>query len=194
MLSGLHSFFYFHGMITKESIIERLERRIVDVPDFPRKGIIFKDITPVLADPELIRDTVDYLADHYLLKDIDAVAGIESRGFFFGIQLARTLGLPFIPIRKEGKLPREKVKVSYKLEYGEAAVEAHADAIQPDWRVLIHDDLLATGGTAAAAAELIRSLKGEVAGFSFLIELGFLKGRDLLSKYSPEMHHLINYK
>lgn len=180
-------------MIRKESIIQRLENRIVDVPDFPKKGIIFKDITPLLADPELIRETVDHLADYFLLKDIDAVAGIESRGFLFGIQLARTLGVPFIPIRKEGKLPREKVRVSYKLEYGEAAMEAHADAIEPGWKVLIHDDLLATGGTAAAAAEIIQSLKGNVAGFSFLIELEELKGKAALNKYSEEVHYLLQY-
>lgn len=180
-------------MISRDSVIKRLKAQIVDVPDFPKKGIVFKDITPLLANPELIRETVDYLADYYLLKDVDAVAGIESRGFFFGIQLARALGVPFIPIRKEGKLPREKVKVSYKLEYGEATMEAHADAISPGWKVLIHDDLLATGGTAAAAAEIINNLKGEVAGFSFLIELSFLKGREKLTSYSEEIHHLIKF-
>ena len=176
-----------------EPYIDRLQNYIVDVPDFPREGIIFKDITPILANPELIHETVEVLADHYRSSPIDAVAGIESRGFLFGIQLAKTLGIPFIPIRKEGKLPREKVKISYQLEYGNATIEAHADAIEEGWNVLIHDDLLATGGTAKAAAEIIELLKGKVYGFSFLIELDFLKGRDILTSHSGNIHRILNY-
>ncbi len=177
----------------KSNLIERLQRYIVDVPNFPKEGIVFKDITPILASPSLIHDTVEFMAEYYRGQNLDAVAGIESRGFLFGIQLARTLDLPFIPIRKEGKLPREKVKVSYQLEYGNAVMEAHADAIDKGWNVLIHDDLLATGGTAKAAAEIIELLEGHVHGFSFLIELDFLKGRDMLLEYSTEIHSILRY-
>ena len=177
----------------QNSFTEKLDRFIVDVPDFPKDGIIFKDITPILANPELIIETVEVLADYYRTWDLDGIAGIESRGFLFGIQIARALGVPFIPIRKEGKLPREKVRVSYQLEYGSAAMEAHADAIEPGWNILIHDDLLATGGTAKAAAEIIKQLDGSVAGFSFLIELSFLDGRQKIIPFSDKIHHLVSY-
>jgi len=175
------------------NITEQIDSRVIDVPDFPTKGIIFKDITPLLADPPLVNGIILELATWYSAQKIDAVAGIESRGFFFGVQLARALHVPFIPIRKEGKLPREKVAWSYELEYGKAGIEVHKDAVENGWNVLIHDDLLATGGTAAAAAEIINLLGGKVAGFSFIIILEFLEGRQKLKKYSEWMHCLKSY-
>ena len=175
------------------TIEERMRSKIVEVIDFPIDGIRFKDITPILADPELVHYIVEYLTDFYRNKNLDAVAGIESRGFWFGVQLARGLNVPFIPIRKEGKLPRETVVHAYALEYGTNSMEAHVDAVHPGWNVLIHDDLLATGGTAACAGEIIKMLKGNVAGYSFLVNLTFLNGEEKLTKYSEEIHSLVVY-
>ncbi|MGV3598877.1 MAG: adenine phosphoribosyltransferase [Bacteroidota bacterium] len=172
---------------------EQIKSVIRDVPDFPEVGIIFKDITPVLQKPQLCSHMLDYLAKQCAKLNIDAVAAIESRGFMFGFPLALRLGVPFIPIRKKGKLPYEVVSHDYTLEYGTASIEAHTDAIEKGARVLIHDDLLATGGTAGAAAELINKLGGTVAGFSFLIELEFLGGRKNLSAYTQDITTLVSY-
>ena len=174
-------------------LIETIKKVIRDVPDFPKPGIIFKDITPILLDPELTRNVVDEMAKEVSSLNLDAIVGIESRGFWFGIMLANQLNIPFIPIRKKGKLPYKTVSYSYELEYGSAEIEMHEDALQKDWNVLIHDDLLATGGTAEAAAELIISQNAKVAGFSFMVELDFLKGSEILSKYSQNISSLVHF-
>jgi adenine phosphoribosyltransferase len=176
-------------------IKDKLISVIRDVPNFPKEGIIFKDITPVLTDAKLCSEIVDELA----LKisnsgtKVDAIAGIESRGFFFGFLLANKLGVPFIPIRKAGKLPFTTVSITYALEYGTAKIEMNSDAVTSGMNVLVHDDLLATGGTAAAAAELIRGQGGNVSGFNFLINLSFLKGSDNLTKYSDNIQSILEY-
>ena len=174
-------------------IQERLKAKVRDVQDFPKQGIVFKDITPVLADANLCSDIVATLADKYYFDKLDAIAGIESRGFFFGFLLANKLGIPFIPIRKPGKLPFKTVSIDYALEYGTAKIEMNADAVTSGMRVLVHDDLLATGGTAAAAAQLITQQGGEVAGFGFIISLSFLNGHDVLSNHSTNIYEIIKY-
>jgi adenine phosphoribosyltransferase len=163
--------------VSSNDLVARVRAAVRDVPDFPKPGILFKDITPILRDAVLFNDVVDHLTDLFADQRIDVVAGIESRGFIFGAPLANALGAGFVPIRKPGKLPAERVRVDYALEYGTDAVEAHADAIGAGERVLIVDDVLATGGTAQAAARLVRELRGELVGFCILIELGFLDGR-----------------
>ncbi len=172
---------------------ELLKQVIRDVPDFPKPGIIFKDITPILLDAVLTRKIVDEMA--YLHKDLNlnAIVGIESRGFWFGIMLANKLDIPFIPIRKKGKLPYKTISYNYDLEYGSAEIEMHEDAIKKGWNVLVHDDLLATGGTAQAAAELIKLQNANVGGFSFVVELDFLKGSDILKGYSENISSLVHY-
>jgi len=176
-------------------IQDKLKATIRDVPNFPKEGILFKDITPVLANAQLCSEVVDELAQTIIRsgKQIHAIAGIESRGFFFGFLLANKLGLPFIPIRKAGKLPFTTVSIEYALEYGTAKIEMNSDAVTEGMQVLIHDDLLATGGTAAAAAELITRQGGNVAGFGFMVNLSFLKGSDNLVKYSDNIFSLLNY-
>jgi adenine phosphoribosyltransferase len=164
---------------------------IRDVPDFPQPGILFKDITPVLRDAVLFHDVVQHLAEQVRDGRIDVVAGIESRGFIFGAPLANALSAGFVPIRKPGKLPAERVRIDYALEYGTDAVEAHADAIEPGQRVLIVDDVLATGGTAQAAGQLIHELRGEIAGFCILVELSFLNGRARLP--DAPLHTLVTF-
>jgi adenine phosphoribosyltransferase len=166
-------------------------RLIRDVQDFPKAGILFKDITPVLSDAAAFQEVVDHMLAYARSRDADVIAGIESRGFVFGAPLALAMGTPFVPIRKLGKLPAETIRVEYSLEYGTNTVEMHKDAIQPGQRVLIVDDLLATGGTAAAAAELVRTAGGEVAGVVCLVELSFLSGRDALADL--DVHCLIGY-
>lgn len=166
---------------------------IRDVVDFPKPGIVFKDITPIMLDPQLSLEIVDYLVDLYKDQKIDKIAGIESRGFLFGYPLAMRLGIPFVMIRKAGKLPYHKISYAYDLEYGSATVEMHVDAVVSGDRVLIHDDLLATGGSAAAAAELIRKCEGEIAGFNFLVSLDFLNGNDKLKQYSENITNLVRY-
>ena len=156
---------------------------IRDIPDFPNSGILFKDITPVLGNAAAFQEVVDQFVEGAQTSSPDMIVGIESRGFLFGAPVALALGVGFVPIRKVGKLPHETLQEEYALEYGTAIVEIHRDAIQPGQRVLIVDDLLATGGTALAAAKLIEKLDGIVVGFSFLIELGFLPGRQALSGY-----------
>jgi len=174
-------------------ISARLKEIIRGVPDFPKPGIIFKDITPILLDPQLTRDIIDEMANHVDSLNLDAIVGIESRGFWFGIMLANKLEIPFIPIRKKGKLPYKTVSYSYDLEYGSAEIEMHEDEIKENWNVLIHDDLLATGGTACAAAELIKMQNGNVAGFSFVVDLTFLNGSQILKKYSENIFNLVSY-
>ena len=156
---------------------------IRDIPDFPKEGIIFKDITPVLQHPAALAEVVDRMAVYAAGKKPDVIVGIESRGFILGAPVALKLGKGFIPVRKVGKLPHETIQAEYALEYGTSAVEMHRDAIKPGQRVLIVDDLLATGGTAAASVRLVEELGGRVAGIIFLIELGFLNGRAKLSGY-----------
>lgn len=171
----------------------KVKAAIRDVVDFPKPGIVFKDITPIMMNPSLSREIIDHLVSEYKDQQIDKVVGIESRGFLFGFPLAVELGVPFVLIRKKGKLPYEKVSLDYELEYGSATIEIHTDAIQPGDRVLIHDDLLATGGSAAAAAELVQSQGGTVASFNFLVNLEFLGGADKLKQYSNNIVNLANY-
>lgn len=166
---------------------------IRDVPDFPQPGIVFKDITTLLQQPAALREVVDRFAAHYREQRLDAVVAIESRGFIFGGALAYQLDTSFVPVRKAGKLPAETVQVAYELEYGSAEVELHRDALQPGQRALILDDLLATGGTAAAAVQLVEELGATVAGIAFVIELGFLHGRQKLGRHADLIHTLIHY-
>ena len=172
---------------------ERIKAAVRDIPDFPKEGIVFKDITPIMKDPELSNDILEDLYRQYKDQNIDAVAGIESRGFLFGYSLAMRLGVPFILIRKQGKLPYKKISHDYDLEYGSATIEMHTDAIAKGQRVLIHDDLLATGGSAAAAAQMIRKADGTVAGFNFLISLDFLNGKSKLTEFSDNTISFVNY-
>jgi adenine phosphoribosyltransferase len=162
------------------SLAARVAAGLRDVPDFPKPGILFKDITPVLSDAPLFQEIIAHFADRYRTEGIDVVAGIESRGFILGGALAAALGAGFAPIRKPGKLPHQRLRVEYDLEYGTDALEAHVDAVTSGTRVLIIDDVLATGGTAAAAIQLMRQLDADVAAVAFLLELGFLSGRDRL--------------
>lgn len=168
-----------------------LKEIIRDVPDFPKPGILFKDITTLLKDPRALKETGEILLDFTKDVKIDLVAGIESRGFIFGPLLAEKLGLGFVPIRKPGKLPADTYSVSYDLEYGTDTLEMHQDAIPEGANVLLHDDLLATGGTAAAAAQLIEKAGGKVAQMSFIIELSFLPGREKLGGY--DIRSIIQY-
>jgi adenine phosphoribosyltransferase len=172
---------------------ERIKSVIRDVPDFPKKGIIFKDISTIMLDPALSADIIDHLVEIYKDLGIEAIAGIESRGFLFGYPLAIRLGVPFILIRKQGKLPYKKISHDYELEYGTATIEMHTDVIKPGQKVLIHDDLLATGGSASAAAELIQKCGGEVIGFNFLVSLSFLDGTKKLQNYSKNTINLVSY-
>jgi adenine phosphoribosyltransferase len=160
----------------------KIKAVIRDVQDFPKPGILFKDITPMLSDPHLVREVVSAISAQYKNVKIDAIAAVEARGFIFGAMLAQELNCAFIPMRKSGKLPYKTVSQEYALEYGTASVEVHEDAIEKEWNVLVHDDLLATGGTASAAASLVKQLGGNVAGFSFLINLSFLPGEAKLTK------------
>ncbi|WP_341901908.1 adenine phosphoribosyltransferase [Fluviicola taffensis] len=174
-------------------IEEKIKGVIRDVIDFPKPGIVFKDITPIMLDPQLSKEIVNHLVSIYKDQKLDKIAGIESRGFLFGYPLAMELGLPFVLIRKSGKLPYHKIDHSYDLEYGSATIEMHVDAVQEGERVLIHDDLLATGGSASAAAELIQKCGGEVAGFNFLVGLNFLNGKEKLKNYSNNITNLVAY-
>lgn len=170
---------------------ERLKSRIRDVPDWPKEGIVFKDITTLLRDPEAFKLAVDALADRYRDRGVDYVASVEARGFILGAPVAVLLGVGFVPIRKPGKLPCETRREEYELEYGTDAVEVHADAFGAGDRVLVCDDLLATGGTALATARLVESCGATVEAFVFLVELDFLSGRDKLSDY--EVFSIIHY-
>ena len=159
-------------------LLDDVQAQIRDVPDFPKPGIIFKDITPVLLEPELFGRVVSWMAEGY--EDIDCVVGMESRGFIFGAALVPHLNAGFVPARKRGKLPASTVAVEYDLEYGSACLEIHSDAITPGQRVLVVDDLLATGGTAEATIRLVEKLGGVVVGCCFMVELDFLKGAERL--------------
>lgn len=173
-------------------IEELLKSLVRDVRDFPKPGIVFKDITPLLANPGARKQVVEVIANYYRNAGIDAVAGVEARGFIFGSLIAQELEVPFIPIRKSGKLPYQKIQEEYALEYGTASIEMHSDAVKPGWKVLVHDDLLATGGTSAAAATLIQKLEGHVAGFSFIINLAFLPGEKILTeRFEVKPHYLL---
>lgn len=170
---------------------QRLKDLIREVPDFPKPGINFYDITTLLKDKDGFRDTVDSLQQHYSNKPVDVVVGIEARGYFFAPAMAHALGAGFVPVRKPKKLPHVVRSVEYQLEYGTDQLEVHADAIEPGQKVLIIDDVLATGGTASAVARLVRELGGEVAGLGFVIELTFLRGRQKLAGY--DVFSLIQY-
>ena len=173
-----------------DQLISDVKAAIRDVPDFPKDGVLFKDITPMLADPALFSRVIRWFAHPYEPERIKTVVGMESRGFIFGGALSNALHAGFAPARKAGKLPWETVSKSYALEYGEATLELHADAIQPGDKVLICDDLLATGGTAAATVDLVRELGGVIVGCAIVIELDFLKGRE---KLDVPVRSLIHY-
>jgi adenine phosphoribosyltransferase len=173
---------------------EKVKATIRDVKDFPKPGIIFKDITPVFHNPSLVREMVDQMVSEFRTKNLDAIVAIEARGFIFGAILAHELNCRFIPIRKAGKLPYETRSREYALEYGTSKIEIHKDAIQPGWRILIHDDLLATGGTAIAAGDLVKSMGGELTGFSFIINLSFLQGaHNILTHFGVKPYYLVEY-
>src|ERR1700694_3594240 len=165
-------------------VIERLRTAVRDVPDFPKKGIVFKDITPILKDGPLFRVSVDLFLDQCRERKIDKVVGIDARGFLFGSAVAYELGIGFVPLRKKGRLPYKTESAKYSLEYGEAEMEMHIDAIEPGEKIVLIDDLLATGGTSASAATLIKKVGGKLVETQFLIELEFLHGREKLAPIS----------
>lgn len=171
--------------------MDRIKAKIRDIPDFPKPGIVFKDITPLVRDPATLRLAVHQLLHPFLGQEITAVAGMEARGFIFGSLVAWELGVGFIPLRKPGKLPYDVHTVSYDLEYGSASLEIHRDALHPGDKILMVDDLLATGGTALASCQLVEKLGAHVVGCAFVVELDFLSGRRQLSKYP--VHSLVNY-
>lgn len=171
--------------------MNRLQARIRDIPDFPEPGVIFRDITPLLGDPRMLRLAVHQLLHPFLGKPVSAVAGMEARGFIFGALVAWELSVPFVPLRKPGKLPAETASASYRLEYGFASLEMHLDALGPSDEVLIVDDVLATGGTAAASCELVERRHAGITGLSFLIELAGLRGRERLD--GREVHAALVY-
>jgi adenine phosphoribosyltransferase len=171
--------------------VDDLKKLIREVPDFPKPGILFYDITTLLKDPVGLHRAVDALANHYVDRKIDRVVGIEARGFIFAPMVAYRLNAGFVPVRKPKKLPAEVARATYNLEYGQDSLEIHRDAVGKGEEVLIIDDLLATGGTAAAVAGLVESLGGRVSGIGFLIELEFLKGREKLTGY--DLHSVLKY-
>jgi adenine phosphoribosyltransferase len=171
--------------------VEGLKSKIRDVPDWPEKGVVFKDIMPLLADAEALKETIDVLGDWAAERRPDIVVGGEARGFFIGSAIAYKLGSGFVPARRPGKLPLETISAEYALEYGKNALELQADAFEDGSRVLIHDDVLATGGTSRAMAELVEQLGGTVVGIQFIIELDFLKGREKIADY--DVFSLIHY-
>lgn len=177
--------------LLQDRTLDRLKSKIRDIPDFPIPGIMFKDITPLVKDPATLKLAVHQLMQPFLGSVITAVAGMEARGFIFGSLVAWELGLPFVPLRKPGKLPYDVQSVSYDLEYGSASLEAHIDAFEAGDRVLLIDDLLATGGTAKASCELIEKLGARVEACAFVVELDFLEGRNKLDGY--EIHSLLHF-
>ncbi|HTI60679.1 adenine phosphoribosyltransferase [Mucilaginibacter sp.] len=174
-------------------IEQQIKEAIRDIPDFPKPGIVFKDITPILKDPVLCDRVLDAFVEKLKGTRIDVIAGVESRGFLFGLSLACKLRVPFIPVRKAGKLPYTIKQKAYKLEYGTAIIEMHTDAFEPGQHVLIHDDLLATGGTVTAASELIQEMGGIVSGFAFVVGLGFLNGKERIAPISNNIVVLADY-
>jgi adenine phosphoribosyltransferase len=173
-------------------LTDRINQSIRDVADFPKKGIVFKDITPILKDAQLSKDICNELSAQFD-NDVTHVAGIESRGFLFGFPAAMNSDISFILIRKKGKLPYKTASLKYDLEYGSAEIEMHIDAVKKGDRVIIHDDLLATGGTAVAAAKLIKQQGAEIVGFSFIVELSFLNGRHLLEEFTQNINSIIKF-
>jgi len=183
----------FHAVAsTRQAPMHALARYVRDVPDFPKPGVVFKDITPLLADAGAFAICIDAMASPWRARRIDAVCGIESRGFIFGAALAQALDAGFVPLRKAGKLPSQSIGVDYELEYGMARLEVHADALEPGARVLIVDDVLATGGTLLAARQLIERLDAKILGASVVIELEFLHGRARWKDSAP-LHSLLRY-
>lgn len=174
-------------------IEQQIKSAVRDIPDFPKPGIVFKDITTILKDPVLCEGIVDAFVERLQGIRIDAIAGVESRGFLFGLTLATKMGVPFIPVRKAGKLPYTIKQKKYDLEYGTAIIEMHTDAFEPGAHILLHDDLLATGGTVTAASDLIQEMGGVVSGFSFVVGLGFLKGREKITPISDKIVVLAEY-
>lgn len=171
--------------------MEKIEKLIRDIPDFPKKGIVFKDITPLLGDGEAFREVIQAFCDRIDGMGIQKIVGIESRGFIFGAALAQATGIGFVPVRKPGKLPYQTVRESYELEYGTDAIEMHRDAVLPGEKVVLVDDLLATGGTLAACASLVRSIGGDPVASLLVVELAFLNGRERLPGH--DIHALITY-
>jgi adenine phosphoribosyltransferase len=175
-------------------VTNAIKASLREVKDYPKPGIVFKDITPVLAQPDLMRDSVRQIAEFFRASKPDAVAACEARGFIFGSILAVELGCAFIPVRKAGKLPYKTLKQDYALEYGHATLEMHVDAVKPGWKVLVHDDVLATGGTAVATAHLIQRAGGTVDGFSFIINLSFLLGQEKIrNEFGIEPYSLVTF-
>lgn len=175
-------------------IENKIKEAVRDIVDFPKEGIVFKDITPILQNSHLCNEVVDAFVEKCQGLELDAIVGIESRGFLFGFLLANKLSIPFIPIRKEGKLPAETLKQAYDLEYGTSSIEIHTDAFKPGARILVHDDLLATGGTVIAASKLVEKLGGEIAAFAFVISLDFLDGKKRIAPYCDKVISLLSYK
>lgn len=174
-------------------IDRKLRSTVRDILDFPKPGIVFKDITPILQDPVLSREVVDAFIEQLEGVELDVVVGVESRGFFFGMMLAERLNLPFVPIRKPGKLPYATIRQSYDLEYGSSTIEIHEDAFPAGSRILLHDDLLATGGTIIAASKLIEQMEGTVSAMAFVISLDFLGAKKQLESYCNKVISLISY-
>ena len=176
------------------TLADEIKPFLRDVPDFPKPGILFKDITPLLNNPFARKRVVESIAEHYSNQNIHALAAVEARGFIFGSLIAQELNIPLIPIRKAGKLPYKKITEDYTLEYGKATIEMHEDAFTSGSRILLHDDLLATGGTATAAGHLIQHLGGVVVGYSFIINLSFLPGEELIKKwFEVEPHYIVKF-
>lgn len=176
-----------------EELEDKVKSVIRDIPDFPKEGIVFKDITTLLAEPVVSSEVLEALKVHAVEIGAEIIIGIDSRGFLYGNSIAVELGLPFVPIRKKGKLPGDTIEAAYELEYGEAILEIHKDAIKAGQKVLIHDDLLATGGTALAAAKLVEELGGEVAGVSFVINLSFLPGASKIEEITDNLFSIATY-
>lgn len=170
-----------------------LKQTIRDIPDFPKPGIIFKDLTPILKQPQLCKYVTQAFCEQISKLSPDALIALDSRGFWFGLMIASQLGIPMIPVRKEGKLPYKTISQPYDLEYGTAKVEMHTDALKPGWKVILHDDLLATGGTAEAASKLVTKQGASVAGYAFMVELSFLDGRSKITPFSEEIISLAIY-
>lgn len=175
------------------SLTEKIDQAIREVPDFPIPGILFKDITPILQNPKLCKEITLAFCERIAPLQPQVISAVESRGFFFGPLMAQELMIPFVPFRKKGKLPGKTIAHEYKLEYGTATIEVHSDQILPGQRVIVHDDLLATGGTAGASAELVAQCGGEVVGFAFLVDLSFLNGREKLASFGVPIIDLIRY-
>jgi adenine phosphoribosyltransferase len=174
-------------------IEQQIKTAIRDIHDFPKPGIVFKDITPILKNPALCEGIIDAFVEQLQGIKVDVVAGVESRGFLFGLTLANKLGVPFVPVRKAGKLPYSIKQKVYELEYGTATIELHTDAFEPGQHVLIHDDLLATGGTVTAASELIEEMGGKVSGFTFVVGLNFLNGKERIAPIADKIIVLAEY-